>query len=119
MFLLLTYVLFAKEMAPKSALAKLRCRILKRPLRGDESNSLKSVDSEEPVFKLALDASAPKIHPPKMQKRKKVVKEKKVIQIDDEGSLTLEGKSEISVLAKDFFYPEFMDKELMTPTLIE
>lgn len=48
-----------------------------------------------------------------------MAKEKKVIQADIEDSPTLEGKLEVSVLAKDFPYPEFMDKELMTPILLE
>ena len=59
------------------------------------------------------------IHPPKKQKRKKVAKEKKVIQVDPKNSITLEGKSEISMLANDFLYSEFMDKELMTPAILK
>ena len=72
-----------------------------------------------PVSTLAPETTALEVHPPKKQKGKRVAKEKKVIQIYLEASSTFERKSEINVLAKDFPYPEFMDKELMTPTLLE
>ena len=106
-------------MAPKSALVKLRRHILKRLLEGDRSNSPKFMGFGESVFKLALNASAPEIHHPKKQERKRLAKEKKIIQIDLEDSPTLGGKSEINVLAKDFPYSEFMDKELMTLAYLE
>ena len=71
------------------------------------------------VFTSTLNTSTPKVDFPKKQKGKGVAKRKKVIQVDLEDSPNLEGKSEISVLAKDFPYPKFMDKELMIPALFE
>ena len=106
-------------MAPNSALAELRRCSLKKLLGGNESNSTRFMGSGDPVFKSTLNASAPKVPSPKKQKRKKVAKEKKIIQVDLEDTPTLEGKLDISVLAKDFPYPEFMDRELMTPALLE
>ena len=43
-----------------------------------------------------------------------MTKEKKVILVDLENSPALGNKSEINVLARDFAYLEFMDKEIMT-----
>ena len=106
-------------MASKLALVELRPRILKRLLEGDKSNSPRSMGSGDQVFTSAFDTFALKIHPPKKQKGKKIAKEKKIIQVDPEDSPNLEGKSEISVLAKDFPYPEFMDKKVMIPALLE
>lgn len=45
--------------------------------------------------------------------------EKKVTQVDLEDFPTLEDNSEVNVLAKDFPYPQFMDKELMTPSYLK
>lgn len=50
----------------------------------------------------------------KETKGKNVTKEKKVILVDLENSPALGNKSEINVLARDFAYLEFMDKEIMT-----
>ena len=77
--MLLTFILFADDMAPKSALAEFRCQILQRPLEGDGSNSLGSIGSRDLKFTLAPDSFAFEVHPSKKQKGKKVAKEKKVI----------------------------------------
>ena len=61
----------------------------------------------------------PEIQPLKWQKGKKAAKEKKVIQADLTSAPALEAKSEVNVMTKDFPYPEFMDKELMTPATLE
>ena len=53
------------------------------------------------------------------KKEKKAVKEKTVIQVDLKDPPTLEGKSYIYVIAKDFPYPEFVEYELMTSTLLK
>ena len=70
------------------------------------------------MFTSALNSVAPKAFPSE-KRGKKAVKEKNVIQAAPEGSSTLEGKLETYVLAKDFLYLEFIDKELMTPTLLK
>ena len=48
-----------------------------------------------------------------------MAKEKKIIQVDVEDVLTLENRSEDNVLAKNFLYPKFMDKALVTPVVLE
>ena len=110
-------------MASKLVLAELRCHVLKRPHKKGSSNTNSnnpgSVASREPVFTLALDPAIPKVNPSKNQKGKKTMKGKNIVQVDPDDSTTLEGKSEFYGLAKDFPYPEFMDKELMTPTLLK
>ena len=62
MLLLLTSILFAGDMDPKSALAKFRRRILKRPYEGDGSNSPVSVGSKDLKFISTPDSSTPKVH---------------------------------------------------------
>ena len=48
-----------------------------------------------------------------------MAKEKKIIQVDLKVSPTLEAKTKMNILAEDFPYPEFMDKDLMPPTCLE
>ena len=51
----------------------------------------------------------------KKQKWKKV----EVIQLESKVPLTSEANLELNILAKIFSYPQFMDKELMTPVCLE
>ena len=67
---------------------------------------------------MTLRSPTPKIQPLKRQKGNKA-EEKKVVQADLTGASALEAKSEVNVMTKDFPYPEFMDKELMTPAALE
>ena len=48
-----------------------------------------------------------------------VAKEKKITQVDAEDASTFENRSEDNVLARDFPYPEFMDKALVTSAVLE
>ena len=103
---------------PKSALAKFRCRTLKRPLEGDRSNSPASHGLSEPIFTTTPNTTVPKVNLSKNQKGKKAAKEKTVI-IDLEDPLTSKERSEYHVMEKEFPYPEFMNRELMVPALLE
>ena len=103
---------------PKSILAEFSPRALKRPLEGDGSNSPASRGLGELVFTTAPDTSTTEVNPSKKQKGKKVVKEKIVI-IDPEDPLTSKERSKYHVMEKEFPYPEFMDRELMVPALLE
>ena len=106
-------------MAPlKSILAEFRRRGLKRPLEGDESNSSASRRSGEPIFTTAPDTSATEVNLSKKQKGKKVAKEK-IVVIDPKDPLISKEMSEYHVMEKEFPYPEFMDRELMVPALLE
>ena len=103
---------------PLSVLAEFCCHALKRPLEGDGSNSPTSHGSGEPVVTTAPDTSTTEVNPSKKQKGKKVVKEKTVV-IDPKDPPTSKERSEYHVMEKEFPYPEFMDRELMVPTLLE
>ena len=48
-----------------------------------------------------------------------MAKEKEVIQVDFDISLTSLDKSKVNVLAKNFPYLQFMDKELMNLVRLE
>ena len=115
----LTSDFFLDEMAPKNALAMLHRKVLKRSHRDSDSNSLESTGSSEPKFSSSLESSAPEVQPSKKQKRKKVAKQKEVIQVGTDISLTSLDMSEINVMEKSFPYLQFMDKELMTPAFLE
>ena len=63
-------------------------------------------------LKPALD-----VQPSKKQKGKKIVKE--VIRVGIEDNTASEVRPEDNVLARTFLYPEFMDKALVTPAVLE
>ena len=103
---------------PKSVLAEFRRRALKRMLEGDRSNNPMSHGLSELVFTAALNTSILEVNLSKKQKGKKAVKEKTVV-IDPEDPSTSKERSEYHVMEKEFFYPEFMDRELMVPGVLE
>ena len=90
-----------------------------KPHEEDENKSPGSRGSGGLKFFAVLKSSAPKVQPLKKQKGKKVAKEKRIVQVDLVDTPTLENKSKANVKAKYFPYPEFMDKELMTPAARE
>ena len=111
-------------MVPKSALDTLWHRILKRPY-GDVNQNPEPEGSREPKFSSTPEASAPEVEPSKTaaevqpskkQKGKKAAKE--VIQVDIEDNQP-SGRLEDNVFDRTFPYPEFMDKSLVTPTVLD
>ena len=102
-------------MAPKSAKAEFQRMMLNRPHRENNNNSPGSAGSEDPKFTVALWSSTPEAQPQKKQKGKNVaIKEKEVVEVDTDVSLTSVGKYELNILTEDFLYQKFKDRILMT-----
>ena len=75
--------------------------------------------SKDPVFISVLDTSAWEVHPPKKQKGEEGGQKEETYPGWSWGLSNLGGKLKIDVMAKDFPYPDFMNKELMIPVSLE
>ena len=120
------FVPLAKKMAPKSILDTLRHCILNKRPHGDVNQSLGPGGSGDSKFSSASEFSVPKVQyskiapevqPSKKQKGKKIAKE--VIRVDIEDNPSLVERPKDNILAKTFSFPEFMDKTLVTPTVLD
>ena len=106
---------FVDKMAPKSAMVEFRLCLLKRPHEANGSDNSGLASSEELKISPTLGSSA-------LEGKitgKKEAKAEGAIQLDFEVPLTSKAKSKLHMLAKNFAYPQFMDKELMAPACLE
>ena len=105
-------------MAPKSTLVEFRCRLLKRAHEGDRCDNSRLISFEEPKIDPTQDLLLSR---PLFQKSTKglATKAKEVIRPNFEVPPTSEAKSKLNILAKNFLYRKFIDKELMTLACLE